>query len=446
MVPSPVIARVDTPATGLDTDGSNDSSPHDDSGPQRSRTPCPTSSSYEAGGLCPPIEVCERIMDFVVNPHLSGLYAWAHWSQAISNSYGLCLVCRQWLSHARFLLYSRIPLTQAKHFFKLVDGLKRRPANGLYTQILDIHPQDSSDEVSSRWVSVLPHELPHLLGNLQILNLSCQRNILPLTHPSFFKSITMFKHLEALTTGGTFDEPICLGHGLRLALVHPTVRHICLRHLTQGPLSLPLRGQRPGSHLSSIAVVMVPTSVVLSPIFTVLAPCAAQLTRFTLSLLDFGRVSKGSTSEVARTLQSLGHFLKDALSLRELRLPLIFMQHIPNDIGNAFRRMVHLRILQLPIMRYYFETTIPHEVSLLSQSVLALLHNVSSPDLVLVAVIWELPPSRVHAQAPDLAEILGDHRRQLLEMFSDTSRKHLSMGRDSLYFTIEDELKNLVTG
>ncbi|TCD63478.1 hypothetical protein EIP91_005360 [Steccherinum ochraceum] len=302
----------------------NKSTPSEDSDSLHtsSPSPAPQYEIFPRDGPCPPIEICELIMGFVVKYHPLAAYVNNRWSQNLSDICRLCLVCRRWVERARYLLYFWVAIDRESQFVKFLSVLNLRPSNGSYTRYLDVRQEEQPDH----WLSAVPRELSHRLANLEILQVSRFRPTH--VHPTFCKSLILFKHIKAILADGPVAAggPGFLSHCLRLALVHPNIQHIAICNVNEGPDSLPFGGQRPGQSLTSVTLVLQP-SLKLGRAFQVLAPCAAQLTRFTLWF--YTPVPTGPpTSEFMPNLRSLQRFLSNAQSLQELKISLYAIEDI----------------------------------------------------------------------------------------------------------------------
>lgn len=164
-----------------------------------------------------PIEVCERVIDFLCPP--SAIYSDFH--QSKNTLYASALVCKHWLPRAQLRLFHHIQLRtsqQALAFIRIVvaspmiarfvlslkiSPLKFTPSSP-QLQLKPNSPHRNSSVVGGKqplappcyynWIYKACYVLPPILTNLSTLALAA----LPTMHTAFFALISRFKAIRVL--------------------------------------------------------------------------------------------------------------------------------------------------------------------------------------------------------------------------------------------------------
>ncbi|TCD68491.1 hypothetical protein EIP91_010666 [Steccherinum ochraceum] len=364
-----------------------------------------------------PIEVCEHIMDRLARKHPKHAHNFEYKRQTFRELFALCLVCKDWLHHARYLLYGWVDLRDKDHLNKLIVGLEARPSNGNFVRYLYLRPKDGSE-----WLSSVPYLVPRYLTNLELISLS--RVNLTHLHPHFYRSMALFKNLKSIQLddikGGL------LHHGLRLALGMPGVQHIGLSKIKDASSRL-LSGAlpftaRPRVPPSSIAFALSPSLVEpLSRILSVLGPCTARLTRVSL-LFDAPTLPAPAPEGFVTLAEAMGRFLRDTPMLQELRFSLYCTTAVLDAANLDFSKNIRLRVLQIYFIHDGTEYPTTDEIHSQTDQALCLLSTLSSPDLVLICMNWEHITYTAFTQDTEIKEVFADFEVALLRKFKMTSR------------------------
>ncbi|TCD63960.1 hypothetical protein EIP91_004729 [Steccherinum ochraceum] len=316
----------------------------------------------------------------------------------------LCLVCKQWTHHARYLLYFRIRLERGGQMTRLVNGLQSQPGNGRFTRILEVTPP-SEDPY---WPSTIPYTLPRYFPGLEFLQLTGM-NVVDL-YPHFPKSMSLFKHLRAIQINAS---EISLCHALRLTFAVPPIQHITFYSIPSSLAGVSFFG-RPPISISSVSFVLDMHSDLVR-MLRVFEPCAPRLTR--LHLLVF--VQSGGVSPVPADFpgyaRALGEFLKSAPALHEIRVSMYCSMVHNLD----FRHQSRLRILDIYCMHDGPDIPNFDESKHEAELTLRTLYTVSSADLALICIAWE----PIYRQIEDeMTPVCTQFNKDLLRRFAATSR------------------------
>lgn len=152
-----------------------------------------------------PIEVCERIIDWI--PDYGNLIIPMYAKESRDALYACCLVCKSWVPRCQFHLFFRVELSNSRQAQSFFDILAHSPSVSKGVKTLVISPSRPIPDETPKtppafynWVYTALFTLPSLLTELWQLVF----RELPTFHPNFIRLAPQFQSVRILFLNVSF--------------------------------------------------------------------------------------------------------------------------------------------------------------------------------------------------------------------------------------------------